>query len=172
MKFAVRGQSQTTFTKFGSFWPPTPLGLHFLWYESLQKVNFFDHLPPSSCKRGLWTPPKSKFFLTSTNRASKCTYLEIPTFRPQFNGVRKSWFQRIILQYVNIGKYCFILQKLILGLFAEVLLVLILMLSIQNLILVYWYFQYFTVLLSYGCANLTILYHLFLWKPQYWDWDV
>ena len=42
---------------FGFFWPPTHLRLHFLWYESLQKVDFFDHLPPSSCKRSLWTAP-------------------------------------------------------------------------------------------------------------------
>ena len=53
----IRGRSQTTFTRSGFFWPPTPLRLHFLWYKSLQKVNFFDHLPPSSCKRSLWTPP-------------------------------------------------------------------------------------------------------------------
>ena len=52
-----RGHSQTTFTRFGFFWPPTPLRLHFLWHKSLQKVDFFDHLPPSSCKRSLWTPP-------------------------------------------------------------------------------------------------------------------
>ena len=30
-----------------------PLRLHFLWYKSLQKVDFFDHLPTSSCKRSL-----------------------------------------------------------------------------------------------------------------------
>ena len=29
----------------------TPLRLHFLWYKSLQKIDFFDHLPLSSCKR-------------------------------------------------------------------------------------------------------------------------
>ena len=62
--------------------------------------------------------------------------------------------QWIILQYVNTGKYCFILQILILGLFTEVLLISILMLSIQNLILIYWYFQNFTVSVFY------ILYHL------------
>ena len=55
--YEIRGRSQTTFTKFGFFWPPTPLRLHFLWYESLQKVDFFDHLPPSSCKRSLWMAP-------------------------------------------------------------------------------------------------------------------
>ena len=54
--FLLRGRSQTTFTRFGFFWPPTPLRLHFLWYNGLQKINFFDHLPPSSCKRSLWTP--------------------------------------------------------------------------------------------------------------------
>ena len=26
-------------------------------YKSLQKLDFFDHLPPSSCKRSLWTTP-------------------------------------------------------------------------------------------------------------------
>ena len=26
---------------FGFFWPPTPLCLHFLWHESLQKVDIF-----------------------------------------------------------------------------------------------------------------------------------
>ena len=45
--------------RFGFFWPPTPLRLHFLWYKSLQKVNFFDHLPTSSRKRSLWTAPCS-----------------------------------------------------------------------------------------------------------------
>ena len=44
--FKVRGRSQTTFTKFGFFWPPTPLRLHFIWYESLQKVNFLITYPP------------------------------------------------------------------------------------------------------------------------------
>ena len=37
----LKGRSQTTFTR-----PPTPLRLHFLWYNSLQKVDIFDHLPP------------------------------------------------------------------------------------------------------------------------------
>ena len=43
-EFFVRGRSQTTFTRFAFFWPPTPLCLHFLWYKSLQKVNIFDLL--------------------------------------------------------------------------------------------------------------------------------
>ena len=30
---------------FGFFWPPTPLRLHFLWYERLQKVDIFG--PPT-----------------------------------------------------------------------------------------------------------------------------
>ena len=57
----MRGGSQTTFTRFGFFWPPTPLCLHFLRYKSLQEVDFFDHLPPSSCKRSLWTTPNLKY---------------------------------------------------------------------------------------------------------------
>ena len=60
----LRGLSHTTFTRFGFFWPPTPLRLHFLWYKSLQKVHFFDHLPPFSCKRSLWTSPKQKWCVT------------------------------------------------------------------------------------------------------------
>ena len=38
-----------------------PLRLHFLWYKSLQKVEFFDHLPPSSCKRSFWTAPYQNY---------------------------------------------------------------------------------------------------------------
>ena len=41
------GRSQTTFTRFVFFRPPTPLRLHFLWYKSLQKVNFLTTYPPS-----------------------------------------------------------------------------------------------------------------------------
>ena len=74
-----------------------------------------------------------------------------------FNELVNSWKYvsvnntsvRVRLQYVNTGKYCFILQILTLGLFTEVLLISILMLSIQNLILIYWYFKYFTVSVSY-----------------------
>ena len=51
-----RGHSQTTFTRVGF------LHLHFLWYKSLQKVDLFDHLPPSTCKRSLWTAPNIIFF--------------------------------------------------------------------------------------------------------------
>ena len=47
----LRWRSQTTITRFGFFWSPTPLHLHFLWYNGLQKFDFFDHQPPSSCKR-------------------------------------------------------------------------------------------------------------------------
>ena len=43
------------FTRFCFFWSPTLLRLHFLWYKSLQKLDFFDHLSPSSCKRSFWT---------------------------------------------------------------------------------------------------------------------
>ena len=38
---------------FNPLSPPPPIPLHFLWYKSLQKVNFFDHLPPLSCKHSL-----------------------------------------------------------------------------------------------------------------------
>ena len=37
----IRGRSQTKFTRFVFLWPPTPIRLHFHWYKSLQKVNFF-----------------------------------------------------------------------------------------------------------------------------------
>ena len=63
-------------------------------------------------------------------------------------------YQWIILQYVNTGKYCFILEILILGLFTEVLQISILMLSIKNLILIYWYFQYFPVSVFYVLKHL------------------
>ena len=41
------GRSQTTFTRFVFFWPPTPLRLHFLRYKSLQKVDFMTTYPPT-----------------------------------------------------------------------------------------------------------------------------
>ena len=66
-----------------------------------------------------------------------------------FLDIKFSLHQWIIFQYVNTGKYCFILQILILALFTDVLLISILMLSIQNFILIYWYFQYFTVSVFY-----------------------
>ena len=75
----LRGRSQTTFTRFG-FFTTSPLCLQFLWYKSLQKVNFFDHLPPSSCKRSLWTAPeglgmkknlKSSYILRSPQNFAK-----------------------------------------------------------------------------------------------------
>ena len=48
----IRRRSQTTFTKFGFFDHLPNLRLHFLWYEFLQKVNFF-WPPTTSCKRSL-----------------------------------------------------------------------------------------------------------------------
>ena len=60
-KMEIKGAFTNYVYKIRLFWPPNLLCLHFLWYESLQKVDFFDHLPPSSCKRSLWTPP----YLTS-----------------------------------------------------------------------------------------------------------
>ena len=77
---------------------------------------------------------------------TECTSTKAENFLPFYKSARKQW---IILQYVNTGKYCFILQILILGLFTEVLLISILMLSIQNIVLIYWYFQYFTVSVFY-----------------------
>ena len=41
----VRGRSQTTFTRFDFFQPPTPLRLHSIWYKSLQKVDFLTTYP-------------------------------------------------------------------------------------------------------------------------------
>ena len=60
------GWKLSTFTRFFFFWPPTPLCLHFLWYKSSQKIDFFDHLPPSSCKRSLWTTPKQTSYWYKT----------------------------------------------------------------------------------------------------------
>ena len=56
-RWGGRGAFTNYVYKIWLFWPPNPLRLHFLWYKSLQKVDFLDHLPPSSCKRSLWTPP-------------------------------------------------------------------------------------------------------------------
>ena len=48
-------------------------------------------------------------------------------------------------QYLGIGKYHFILQILIIYRFMENSLISISMISIKKYILIYWYFQYFTV---------------------------
>ena len=40
------------------------LCLHCLWYKCLQKNQFFDHLPPSSCKHSLCTP-LTQYYLPS-----------------------------------------------------------------------------------------------------------
>ena len=68
--FRLGGIHKLRLQDLGFFWPPTPLRLHFIWYKSLQKVNFFDHLPPSSCKRSLWTPPYTKHVLPHSNTSS------------------------------------------------------------------------------------------------------
>ena len=59
---SFRGRSKTTLTSFWHFWPPTPLRWHFLPYKRWQKSTFIDYLPvpPSSCKRCLWTTPYPK----------------------------------------------------------------------------------------------------------------
>ena len=62
IKWPLGGVHKLPLQDLSFFWPPTPLRLHFLWYKSLQKVNFFDHLPPSSCKRSLWTAPNFILF--------------------------------------------------------------------------------------------------------------
>ena len=80
-------------------------------------------------------------------------FFSLPSFISAWSQ-SSSTYQCIILQYLNTGKYCFILQILILELFTEVLLISILMLSIQNLILIYWYFQYFTVSVFYVLNHL------------------
>ena len=48
-------------------------------------------------------------------------------------------------QYLGFGKYLFILQISIMYRFMKNSLISILMLSIKKYILIYWYFQYFTV---------------------------
>ena len=55
--FLDKGAFTNYIYKICLFWPPTPVRLHFLWYKSLRKVDFFDHLPPTSCKRSLWMAP-------------------------------------------------------------------------------------------------------------------
>ena len=73
---------------------------------------------------------------TGAKVVNKCAefHAEDGEDRPVSTEVVQSWtgLQSIILQYVNTGKYCFILQILILGLFTEVLLISILMLSILD----------------------------------------
>jgi hypothetical protein len=58
-KLPVKGHSQTTMIRFTLFLTTYhPLCWHFLWYINVdKKLTFLDHLPTSSCKHSLWTPP-------------------------------------------------------------------------------------------------------------------
>ena len=62
-------------------------------------------------------------------------------------GSYSEWWgvQWSVNQYLGIGKYLFILQISIMYRFMENSLISISMLSIKKYILIYWYFQYFTV---------------------------
>ena len=74
-----------------------------------------------------------------------------PNDFPQVHGRRKVHEHMLIMhqwsvnQYSGIGKYLFILQISIMYRFMENSLISISMLSIKKYILIYWYFQYFTV---------------------------
>ena len=57
----------------------------------------------------------------------------------------KYLLQWSVNQYLGIGKYLFILQISIMYRFMENSLISISMLSIKKYIMIYWYFQYFTV---------------------------
>jgi hypothetical protein len=46
LRFQFRGRSQTTFTRFDFFWPPTLLCLHFLWYKVYKKSIFLTTYSP------------------------------------------------------------------------------------------------------------------------------
>ena len=52
--------------------PPSPLHLHFVWYKSLQKVNFLsDHIPPSSYKL-------FNYVLFETQKMSTIAFSQLP----------------------------------------------------------------------------------------------
>ena len=56
------GHSKTTSTRFWLFWTtyyPPALTFSMVWTFD-NKWTFLDHLPTSSCKRSLWTDPKSR----------------------------------------------------------------------------------------------------------------
>ena len=52
-----RGRSQTTFTKFGFFWPPSPSAYIFYGMKVYKNSTFLATYPPSSCKCSLWLAP-------------------------------------------------------------------------------------------------------------------
>ena len=62
----ARGRSQTTMTRFFTFFDhlplvlPTPYVDIFYGMNVDQKWRFLDHLPTSSCKRSLWMTPKQR----------------------------------------------------------------------------------------------------------------
>jgi len=97
--FLYRGRSQTTFTRFGFFWPPTPLRLHFLWNKSLQKLNFFDQLPLSSCKRSLWMTPYPIDHSHLRNYRPK----PIATFAASVFGIKSVQCWRMLMPCNNVS---------------------------------------------------------------------
>ena len=105
-----------------SFWGP--MLLHF------KKSNEILETWSPHCKNLAFKDPPS---LNFHNRTDANKY-HIP-----------STYQWSVNQYLGIGKYLFILQISIMYRFMENSLISISMLSIKKYILIYWYFQYFTV---------------------------
>ena len=120
--------------------------------RNLDHAVFFEVTRSSFCRKCLYILKKNSgdgciplhFVNCVTARAAKSTISSKCVFNTSYGPEHT-------ISLLNTGKYHFILQMLILGLFTEVILISILMFSIQNLILiVYWYFQYFPVSVFYA----------------------
>ena len=107
-RFLGKGAFMNYVYKICLFLTAYPLRLYFLWYKSLQKVDFFDYLPPSSCKHSLWTCLKyavhtvyfeTNWFNGSWN--SICLFIFIGFFICVQMGLNDTFFC-----FNTVTKYC------------------------------------------------------------------
>ena len=96
----IRGRSKTTFTRFGIFWPPIPLHLHFLWYKSLQKVDFFWPPTPPPLANVVFERPLISFLhIQSVTRAHPCAMVVKGSWALKCNNHLREY--RILFQFRN-----------------------------------------------------------------------
>ena len=79
-QFAKGAVNKLRLQDSGFFWPPTPLHLHFLWYEFLQKVDYFG--PP-----GTYLPRFVNVVLWMTPNESQTTFLKLKKNTVKFRAL-------------------------------------------------------------------------------------
>ena len=77
---------------------------------SLQDLSFFDHLPPSSCKRSLWTAPNCKIYYSRIEVLQNCSafFVSVSIVRENLTELtgKKHWilqppFKRLRTKYFS-----------------------------------------------------------------------